>query len=368
MLNQLPFSMGEVLALCGVRHGGNSKKEICPFCGSKSMYYELKKGAYHCFKCDKKGGMLDFYRNYMNKSDNKEAYSEIMKALYGEDTASEERKKKIEKRKEEIKKYEVKEEPIRSIKDRDVTYEMLLKMIPLAEDHVQNLLNRGLTKETILKNEYRTLPHDCLDDMCVKLLEKGVYLDGVPGFYKDRNTWRLRTGKRGIMVPIRNHENLIQGFQIRKDSNLLSEDEGKYSWLSSKGCTSGTGIPGAVHYACDFEDGVPIIKGNSICLTEGALKGDIAHQVSGKPFISVPGVNCLNQLKPELIWLKENCGIKNVLNCYDMDYKTNPNVQKALNNTNDMIREIGLTPIRLEWNDEYKGIDDYLVAMAKKGK
>lgn len=361
MMNRLSFTLGDVLSLCGVSHGNTTQKEKCPFCGSKSMYYDNKKGVYHCFKCDVSGGTLDFYKRYMNKADNKEAYAEIMKALYGEDVNSKERKEKIEKRRAEIESMEVKENPIRSVEERDATYKALLKLIPLAQDHLLNLRERGLTDVSIQNNGYRTLPHDCLDEMCVKLLEKGVYLDGVPGFYKDKSRWLVRNYKRGIMIPIRSREGLIQGFQIRKDQNLLTEDEGKYSWLSSKGLTEGTGVPGTVHYACDFENGKVVLPGDGIFLTEGALKGDIAHQLSGKPFISVPGVNCLKYLKDELLYLK-SIGLKTVYNCYDMDYKTNPNVQKALNQTYEMISEIGLTSVRLEWDDQYKGIDDYLNA------
>lgn len=360
MAYDLPFSLAEVLDLCGERNIKNEKRAVCPFCGAKGMFYNLKRNTFHCFTCDAAGGTLSFYRDLNGLQNNNEARKEIMKRLYGTDE-EEQYREAAEKRKVRLASKVVKEETLRDIFQRDDTYSSLLSLLRLSSDHLQNLKKRGLSDTAIKANGYKTVPETMLKELCIKLLEEGKYLDGVPGFYKDHGNWTIRTAKRGILIPIRNSEGMIQGFQIRKDNNVIVGDEGKYSWLSSKDLPSGVGAPGAIHYACDFADGKPVVTDGAIFLTEGPLKGDISHLVTGKPFLCVPGVNCQTMLEDELKFLKEHCGLRMVYNAYDMDYLTNPHVQKALDNSYRMIESLGLKNVRLTWDSRYKGIDDYLV-------
>lgn len=99
----------------------------------------------------------------------------------------------------------------------------------------------------------------------------------------------------------------------------------------------------------------------TIYLTEGAMKADIAHYLTDYklPFIAVAGVNAFTKLEEELLRLKAY-GVEKVVNMYDMDYLTNPNVQKALVRTREIVQNCGLRYQRYVWNTEYKGIDDYL--------
>lgn len=364
-MNNLPFTIADVMSMCGVPRTNRLKGTVCPFCGSRtSMYYDLRESVFHCFKCDQKGGSIDFYRIYMGKPDNKAAYSEIMRSLFGEEVPEKKQKEEIEKRRKQIEKMQPKESPLRPLKERSEVYSAMLDLSALSRDHFESLLSRGLSESEIVRNGYKTLPVE-KKGICQRLGAKGLTLSGVPGFYVSDGVWKLGGAKPGFLIPIRSHDYCIQGFQIRKDASAMEDGEGKYYWLSSKGYLNGTGVPGAVHYACDFHDGKPAFSGSEVFLTEGALKGDIAHFLSGKSFLCVPGVNCLNQLKPELMWLKDN-GIRTVNVCFDMDYKTNPNVQKALDQTYALIYKAGLQPVSIEWDVRCKGIDDYLLSKRKK--
>ena len=88
---------------------------------------------------------------------------------------------------------------------------------------------------------------------------------------------------------------------------------------------------------------------------------DIIHELSGHSVIAVPGVNSLTQLKDTIIRLRE-LGIRELMTAFDMDYLTNPNVQKAFADLSSLLGEIGIPFGTYLWNPEYKGLDDYMHA------
>lgn len=57
-----------------------------------------------------------------------------------------------------------------------------------------------------------------------------------------------------------------------------------------------------------------------VYVAEGALKGTIAHYLSGDTFLCVAGVNQYRNLKPVLEYMK-NRNLKFVYETYDMDKK-----------------------------------------------
>ena len=144
----------------------------------------------------------------------------------------------------------------------------------------------------------------------------------------------------------------------------------------SKGLKGGCGAYTAIHYACDFiynkSEHVykPVIPGKIVMLTEGIMKGDLVNQLQPNvPVLANQGVNCLNDLKDELMWLKKTANLEAVIMGYDMDYKTNPNVEKPLKKAKEIISECGLQIKELDWETDMtvngksfqlKGIDDYL--------
>jgi hypothetical protein len=401
--HNFPFNMYDICELEGyyIPHDGRANHTVnCPVCGKLSLIIGLQEDNFICFNasCEISGGMLQFYaycegKEGMSLSDGRK---EIMERLYGyKPGLSLDEKRKINKaadeRRRKLAQQQVHQCDRRSIDDCDKTYSALLDMLSLSDDHYDNLINRGLTKETIISRKYRTFPIVSHEEYPLKLMEGGYYIDGVPGFFKNNNMkWELRTIKRGIMIPISNRNNKIVGFQVRKDDNLLKtfykrnatgayeldankmkipEKEKKFTWLSSKGLQDGTGVNGSIHYSCDFvlENNVFVPKvpeNKGIVLSEGPLKGDIFHEKTNYPAITVPGVNCYEHLAKELDFLRER-GFKTIYNGYDMDYDQNPNVYKSLEKSYDLILSKGFELKRLLWNNKYKGIDDYYEAKSR---
>ena len=64
----------------------------------------------------------------------------------------------------------------------------------------------------------------------------------------------------------------------------------------------------------------------TVLLTEGPLKADVIHYITGQTVIAVPGVNSLKHLKETLEYLQSQ-GTTKVMTCFDMDYLKNPHVR-----------------------------------------
>lgn len=396
--HDFPFSLMDICRLEGVDipNSGRSKCFVtCPVCGKKNLHLDFQKDLFKCFtaSCETKGGVLHFYRYLEGREELSfgEARAAIMESLFGvSNTKTEEERMRIQnslrERRLQAKASEIPQASLRNLRDRDETYSKLLDLLNLAPDHLSDLLNRGFLKDDIIKRRYKTVPLSAYEEYPLKLLEAGLYLDGVPGFFKnEKGKWELRKSKRGFMVPIMSRNNLIQGFQIRKDERLLRswpkkdkdshyvldenklkvmEKEKKYQWLSSRDLPYGSGPNGFIHYACDFErdkNGVYVPRlsfDGGIVLTEGGVKGDIFKGKTNYPALCVPGVSCQAALEKELYYLKQ-FGFKKIYSGYDMDYQTNPDVCKALVESYKLILKYGFVIKRLRWSSTDNGIDDH---------
>jgi hypothetical protein len=246
------------------------------------------------------------------------------------------------------------------VERRDEAYRLLLEMMPRSEAHQRHLLDvRRLPVAALSSFGTLWADEDWRQDTAQIIREKHN-LRGIPGFYERfLEVWSV-AGAEGLLVQCRNRDGLIQGFQIRRDG----VDKAKYVWLSSNpepdkhtgnvryhnGTASGT----FSHYAGDKK---PV----DIFVTEGALKAEVAHCLSGETFVGLPGLNpgetdtFLNLFD---YWTLP----ANFIFCPDADFRTNKHVYKAwLRN----IREIGTVYPRIRvacWEPEQgKGIDDYLV-------
>ena len=231
-------------------------------------------------------------------------------------------------------------------------------MAPLDERHYTELLQRGLTKEQITENGY------CSTGFTLEPMQKAP--DGIPGLYTSKRGIELVPLPPGFMIPVRNHERKIQGVQIRVNNEAI-KDKRKYLWLSSKNFQGGTSAKTFVHWACDWKKQdatwMPVLD-DCIIVTEGPLKGDIIHALTGKPVLAVPGVNALSHLREALL-IAASYGVTTVWNAYDMDYLTNPTVQQAIEKYNALMDSLNLTNVRLTWDATYKGLDDYKLAKRK---
>lgn len=308
---------------------------------------------FYCHNCGTGGNAVTLYSSFNPKGINLKNY-ESYKALL--DEAS-------------VRRYDVpvitekSEQPIREICERSEIYSELLKLLRLDKWHYTNLLNRGLDSGRIARNMYRSFPTDRAERqwICDNLAAR-YDLYGMPGFYKTDGIWRIAAFKSGILIPIRDRDNLIQGLQIRFDNppvKQITTPEGftiqktgtRFMWFSSskQKKLDGTAIPSYIH-----------ITGNrnsdTVYLTEGGLKADVASYLSGdKLFIGLTGVQNTAFLKDVITTL----GPKRIVEAVDMDVRSNPQVQKAQVKIQAICAPLCENYKRLFWPMDQKGVDDY---------
>ena len=108
-------------------------------------------------------------------------------------------------------------------------YQIILEHLNLNENHIRNLTHRGFGESAIEHFGYKTWPFQ-RSQLIQKVLEEIPNPEGIPGFYKDDDQWKL-AGSSGMIVPVRNMDGTIASLKIRSDS---AEAFGKYLTLSSK--------------------------------------------------------------------------------------------------------------------------------------
>lgn len=381
-MSDFPYDTQDVATLLNIpicqrkEYRGN-----CPFCGnSKDFCLNIVNGKFICHSCGVSGRGPTRLYSEVYKIDTKEAHAQIMNLLNLGESAPD-----IQPRKKKV--LPVKEHPIANSDKLDSIYNVLLDELKLNKKHYADLLCRGFNADTIKALRYRSYPYteegfcpeyESIPRNIAKKLGKWNF-DGVPGFYVSRNErWNLAKRKRGILVPYINREKKLVGMQIRKDRSLLDEKESKYSWLSSNDMYQGTKSTGFLHFACDFEKNTqgfysPVIKEQRVrngvitplIMTEGAMKGDLLHEMTGYQVIATSGAGVLEDYEANLSFLKR-LGFSHIINCYDMDYLTNEKVQKSEGRAAEMARDHGFMYERKTWNQNIpgstkllKGIDDY---------
>lgn len=333
--------------------GQSSYYVQCPCCddnpSKKHLNINLKKDVFRCPKCGVSGGVLDLYALFSGVARDK-AYRTLADRLNPMGMNADARPK----RKPLPKQTFVEEYPITDIETRHATYSALLSKLSLANDHRQNLANRGLTEDEINRLGYKTTPLIGLQMLAKQLRAEGYYLSGVPGFYKtETDLWTFISEKRGILIPVRDPNGLIQGLQIRRDD----VQRRKFRWVSSAEKKDGCRAEGWTHFVGEMS--------STVILTEGPMKADVIHALSGLTVLAVPGVNTLTQLKIALDVLKER-GLKKVMTAFDMDFSLNKNVQMGFNNLLSLLNDMGLKYGTYLWDTRYKGLDDYIWAQKNK--
>ena len=183
--------------------------------------------------------------------------------------------------------------------------------------------------------------------VAMRLREKGLYLAGVPGFYKKQGQWTLKIPGRGILIPVRDVRGQIQGLQVRLDN----VEKRKFRWLSSNGLEEGCGAKTWVHLAGEPR---PLVL-----LTEGPMKADVIHFLTGQTVLAVAGVNSLSQLRPVLEELRA-AGMEQIMTAFDMDYLINPHVRAGQENLAHLLDRCGISYGTYLWDPRYKGLDDYI--------
>ncbi len=339
----------ELLGLPYPEYGKSSYNIPCPCCddkpNGKHLNINLRKNVFNCPRCHTNnqtyGGVLALYSLYTGVP-----IEEAGKAMRKRITA---KPNYLPKRIPRLDTFEEEEDsPLMDIGARHETYSALLNRLTLASDHKQNLLNRGLTEREIMALQCKTTPVAGMTVIAKQLREQGLYLAGVPGFYRARNdSWTFASNRRGFLIPVRDIEGRIQGLQVRLDN----ETERKYRWVSSTDMKDGTKAESFVHLAGKVQP--------CMLLTEGALKAEIIHALSGESVIAIAGVNSIKKLKETLIECKMR-GLRKIKVAFDMDFVVNPNVAQARKKLLALLDEMGIDGTTYIWNGKYKGLDDYI--------
>lgn len=369
-----PYKMAEVLILNGIAYDNSrrSVRIICPFCGrgklSKDMSIDLDSEKFNCYSCGISGRSATQFYALLNHMSTREAYSEILSLLGLSAPRVRQRKtgtvipyKAPEQRQEAV-------EADEDIKNN--TYHCLLSLLNLSERHKKDLAARGFMENEIQSLGYASYPEYKKEnsseyyDIPRKMLEHNCILAGVPGFYTTRNkgVWTMCRRSGGIAVPYRSFFNKISGMQLRKNDEDIQKGKdssgAKYSWISSNGYKDGSKASSYLHYACDFlwdpakKQYYPQIPDDFILLTEGAMKADLTHAISGLPLIAVPGVSCANESLRNNIPLLKSAGVKKIILAYDMDRVMNIHVLESLEKVRSLIMEEGLSVKELYWSTE----------------
>lgn len=402
-----PFTIKEVAWLLSIRClDGGTDQEFpveCPYCGDtrgKCSFCISKNGeiknVFHCFHCGQGGNMLTLYADIMGISGYdrcKVAYQDIVNRLENGGQVTEKETKKI------ISRYKGKTPvPKRSPEYVDFVYRQMLALMQLQDLHKADFKRRGATDFEIRELEkkgYKSVEPKNARLLAKKLEEKGIQLDGIPGFYRNRDgRWEASfyEGNKGYLCPVYSLEKQITGFQIRVDKPV---NHRKYIWFTSSGFEGGTssGSPAGVSGYIS-----PVQKG--IRVTEGILKAELASMRSGFPYIGIPGVGNYKSLQPVLEALKQK-GLQTVFECMDMDKmldltcrcdcketciwcetperllkkqecpkkrRKRDTIRKGCLKLYAMCEKLGLNCMRITWDTDdtgrwfgtYKGVDDWL--------
>lgn len=354
------YSIGTVVAALKLKQSrsalGGSADFDCPFCGGKGkMNVNFDNDIWRCNKCGEGGGVLQLVMKYFDYSK-----EDAIKFLRGNSEIKVRDPKDLPVRREE---------PVAPIEIRNATYRALISILSLSDKHRNELRERGLTDRAIDFYEFRTMPDDIKKfNIARKLLDMGMTLEGVPGFYKEQNTWAINPFPQGYLIPFVNVDGMISGFQVHNDAP--DKKHGKYMSLTSRGKECGRKATLEPHL-------IGFSNQTEIYLTEGALKCDCAKTLEMRTksprhaYLAIAGVNNTFALKEALLKLKKS-GVKTICNVFDMDKcgsKTiakNEHVEKALRKIRGIVEECGLVWRDYKWHDGTKGIDDHLFKKFKE--
>ncbi|ADQ45596.1 hypothetical protein Calkro_0705 [Caldicellulosiruptor kronotskyensis 2002] len=351
-----------LLRLHVVKQHGNELNTYCPKCDNKikgegHLYINVYKNTFYCHKCGVGGNALQLYA-WLNNLDTKEAYREIVQELKGAKRA----RKAVAEPTATYNVNVVKTENLAPVEQRDLVYREFLNLLDLDDEHREHLLGRGLTDTFTKFKMYKSLnikDEKSRKEICKKLIEKGLTLEGVPGFFRHSNgDWDF-IPYNGFCIPVRDLEGRIQGLQVRivGDTN-----GGKYRWFSSGNIPTGTGAKNFVHVVGTFNEE----RYKRVFIIEGALKADIcSYLMDGEMFIGIPGIANSHDQVVEVV---KKLGLKYEGEVYvvvDNDYYDKKEVKNSFERIKKKFNDNGISILRLGFNLNYKGFDDYLLAKVR---
>ncbi|RFZ77489.1 DNA primase [Lacrimispora amygdalina] len=389
-----PFGIMDVVELLHLqirRRQANSVYVDCPFCNDRrgKMNVNYVKNVWRCNYCGEHGGMLALYAK-LNSTTNSDAYREICDILQTDPPWGYEAEKKhagcagvsngepravstLPGMTQQAGTKDLEEVPqSQRASDQEIhqTYSLLFEMLSLTDQHRRHLRSpkRGLTDEQIDSLGYKSTPPAFLcRSLTERLLARGCTVQGVPGFYQlESGNWSAKFNRRtaGILIPARGIDGLICGIQILLDVPLRDKNDppdkagAKYIWFSSSTKNMGTTSGSPVHFV-----GNPFAR--TVYVTEGLLKADIAHLLMNLSFMAIAGANNVSRLDLLFALLAQH-GTELIVEAFDIDKYSNKAISQGASKIYLMARKHGMNCRRLTWNPNYKGVDDWQLALRRK--
>lgn len=301
---------------------GQELRADCPFCNDRKghLYVNLSKGVWHCVKCHASGWvdvngnvrLSGYARTHWVRSE---------------------------------------EKPYPSADRLHQVYSTLIGLLGLSFFHRRHLYGkrRRMTPLDVAAAQYRTLPaQDEVRRYIAGRVAETVDPGGIPGFFRCEGGWSL-AGPPGLMIPVRDWEGRVRGFQIRTDRGKQ-----KYVWFSSSNPEK---YPGGAKVRVTCHVAGP--RAERVWITEGPLKADIAAKFLNETVTAVPGV-ALWRATGLLGDLKAH-GVSEAVIAYDADAATNPVVAKNARELGDALQTSGIRVLYAWWEEE-KGLDDLFLA------
>jgi hypothetical protein len=162
----------------------------------------------------------------------------------------------------------------------DKAYGLLLRELPLADEHRQDLRRRGLSDGEIDRREYRSLRNTSRGRAASAVHRQlGDAILRVPGFVVGPFGVTLHGEMTGLVIPVRELHGLKVALKIRRAADP------KYVYVTGGPDGSSPGSP--VHVPLGVIAPVPVVR-----VTEGELKADVCAALDQTtPTIGVPGVS-----------------------------------------------------------------------------
>lgn len=383
--SDFPFDILDVAQLLHLnirRRGTESVYADCPFCSGWSgrhgkLNLNFVKNVWRCNYCGARGGMLALYAR-VHGTTNSAAFQEICDALQTGETGWGCGSINTAAVGTSCGKFPAagrlrEETPHPSRADAQTVHQtlsLLFHMLTLKPEHLAHLKSekRGLTDEQIKKLGFKsTPPYRLCRSLAARLIAQGYTVEGVPGFYQDKEgrwTAAFSSHASGILIPAVSIDGFLCGAQILLDKPFKDADDPpekpgtKYIWFSSASKPMGTSSGSPVHFVGDPSSRV-------VYVTEGLLKADIAHCLTGRSFVAIAGANNVRGLDKVFTLLAQN-GTELIVEAHDMDKLSNPMIAKGCSEIRRIAKAHSIECRSLTWDPNYKGIDDWQLSLRRK--
>lgn len=400
------FELTGVLRSHGInlkRGAGGYMVANCPFPNhaDSSPSFKVKSGSeqYCCYGCSAKGDVLDFIRDFHRLGGVKDAIQyltgktvpELYKAIKngGKLPVAQAKVPTIAKQIAPPEPEKSSEEIEANLENATNVYVALLGLLEIEPVHAEQLNRRGINLSEALLLGYRSFPTDRNQriKICKQLRQAGCELKGVPGFFRlpprefSKGQWCMggdRWGFRdikteesgvfkvtGLLIPTRDLEGRIRRLKVRNDAPGDEVPEAvkerfpeRYMAFSSTAREDGAGSGAWVHVARPIYPRQNSSETETLWITEGEIKADIAALFLGETVLGMPGVG---QSPGLAINTALAGGFREI--CVAMDSEDKPHVKLAIASLIKLAKENSLGISVACWDENKgKGLDDLLAA------